>query len=76
MKLVAAKLGVTVRPELMPVLGGLCMIRGQKVIFLNTALEPWDQVDTMAQALAQLPTESVFMAPQVRQLIENHRKQR
>lgn len=76
MKRVAEKLNVKVRPELMPVLGGLCTIRGEKVLFLNTALEPWDQVDVMARALAQLPIEDVFMAPQVRQIIERHKRGR
>ena len=76
MKLVAEKLNVKVRPELMPVLGGLCTIRGEKVLFLNTALEPWDQVDVMARALAQLPIEDVYMAPQARQMIERYKREK
>ena len=70
MKRVAEKLGVKLRLELMPALGGLCAIKGQKVLFLNTALEAWDQVDVMARALAQLPIDDIFMPPQVRQIIE------
>lgn len=73
MKQVAEKLHVKVRHEFMPVLGGLCTIKGTQIIFLNTALDLWDQVDVMARALAQLPIEKIFMAPQVRQMIEQYK---
>jgi hypothetical protein len=73
MKRVAEKLDVRLRLELMPALGGLCTVKGRKVIFLNTALEPWDQVDVLARSLAQLPTDSLFMTPQVREIIERYK---
>jgi hypothetical protein len=73
LKRVAEKLGVKVRAELMPALGGLCTLKGEKVLLVNSGLEPWDQADVMARGLAQLSIDGVYMAPQVREMIERHK---
>lgn len=59
-------LGVTARGA---VRGGLCEIRGRRVILLDERLGPPDRVAVLALALAKLDLERVYLPPIVRSTI-------
>jgi hypothetical protein len=55
--------------------GGLCAIRGQRVLFIDTAADVATRVERTARALAHLPElETHFLRPDVRELLEQHRR--
>jgi hypothetical protein len=70
----AARLGVSVRLELFetPALvgGGRCILRGEPLVLIDQRAPLPDQVRVLARALSGLATETVYMAPAARALIE------
>jgi len=53
--------------------GGLCMIKGEPVFFLDTQAQTADSAALCAQAVATLiDIENIYIKPEVRQFIENH----
>lgn len=72
-ELVAGKLGVQVRFEVLDGPGGLCSLRGEQVLFVNIDLPPAEQVDVMGSALVSLDTDSVYIVPEVRDALEGYR---
>lgn len=70
----AAKLGVEVRmepfetPAVMG--GGLCVLRDEKLVLIDQSAPFPDRILALARALSELKSETVYMAPQVRELIE------
>jgi beta-phosphoglucomutase-like phosphatase (HAD superfamily) len=74
----AEKLGVEVRMEPFETpattSGGLCLLRGERLVLIDQrALFP-DRVLTLARALAELESETVYIVPEARELIEAIRK--
>lgn len=69
--------GVTVRIErLHHGDGGLCTLRGKLLLFLDAAAPLKDQVDVCAGAvLHTLDIETVYVRPEIRQVLERHRQQ-
>lgn len=54
--------------------GGLCRIRGRPMVFIDMDADPATQLQSTVQALAALPNaEQVFLAPNLRELMENER---
>ncbi len=49
--------------------GGLCTIRGRRVVLVDARNPLVDRVAVLAQAAAQLDTEAVFVAPAVRRAV-------
>jgi hypothetical protein len=74
---VAQKLGFEVRVEPFRAptrsAGGLCRLRDRVLILLDAASNPVDQARAIAEALATLDLEDVYMAPEARALIERLR---
>jgi predicted GTPase len=55
--------------------GGLCTIRGKRVLFIDTAADPATRLERTAQALARLPEiETRFIRPDLRELLETYRR--
>ena len=55
--------------------GGFCRIKGQGVIFVDLASDPFTQLTKCAQTLARTPqVEAHFLRPDLRALIEAHRQ--
>ncbi len=53
--------------------GGLCVIRGKRVLAVNDSLATPDRVSVMAKALAAVPgIDKVFVVPEVRNLLEKY----
>jgi UDP-N-acetylmuramate dehydrogenase len=71
---VAGKLGIPVRiePFETPAAGGggLCTVRGRQLVLLDARAALPDRVRALARALAPLPVEAVYMAPEAREAIE------
>lgn len=51
--------------------GGMCIIKGKRVLMLNDRLDTPDRVAIIARALGRLrEIEAVFVVPEVRELLE------
>jgi hypothetical protein len=75
----AARLGIPVRYEsidrtLSPgrPAGGLCRLRGQPMILLDSNLQARDRVAVLAHALASFDLDGVYLPPLVRATIRAH----
>ena len=70
----AEKLGCEVRVEALRGTGGLCEIRGNRVLFIDASLDPLEQVGQTAQALCNEPgLEDVYVLPELREYLRHVR---
>ncbi|KPK75192.1 MAG: hypothetical protein AMJ79_12260 [Phycisphaerae bacterium SM23_30] len=54
--------------------GGLCLLRGRRILFVDAAAVLTDQIARTAEALADLrEIESSYLLPQVRECLEKYR---
>ncbi|MFH0980700.1 MAG: hypothetical protein V2A79_04075 [Planctomycetota bacterium] len=55
--------------------GGLCVVRGRRVLFVDTTADPATRLERTARALAQLPEiDTRFIRPDIRDLLERYRR--
>jgi hypothetical protein len=70
----AARLAVDVRiePFETPATlgGGLCVVRGEVLVLIDQRAPLPDRLLALARALVELQSETVYMAPEARELIE------
>jgi hypothetical protein len=70
----AARLGVAVRMEPFETPatmgGGLCVVRGATLVLIDHRAPLPDRLRALARALVELQSETVYMAPEARELIE------
>jgi hypothetical protein len=70
----AARLGVAVRiePFETPATrgGGLCVVRGETLVLIDQRAPLPDRLRALARALVELQSETVYMTPEARELIE------
>ena len=70
----ADRLGVPVRIEPFETAavggGGLCTLRGEPLILLDAHAPLWDRVRALADALAALESEHVYLVPEARELVD------
>jgi len=75
--LVALRLGVEVRVEPFETPatmgGGLCVVRGEKLVLIDRNAALPDRLAGLARAVSGLPSDAVYMAPEARELIERVR---
>ncbi|MFQ5830263.1 MAG: hypothetical protein ACE5JD_14065 [Candidatus Methylomirabilia bacterium] len=73
----AEKLGVEVRIEAFETPattgGGLCVLRGGQLVLLDEGAPLSNRVLALARALARLESETVYMVPEARELVEAQR---
>ncbi len=72
----AAKLGVKVSYEVLGETiagGGLCKVKGAYRVIIEKRGTVGEKAVTLAKALAALDTESVFLTPAARDLVEKQR---
>jgi hypothetical protein len=73
----AEKLGVEVRiePFETPAIagGGLCLFRGETLVLLDACAPLRGRVVALAQALSKLDTETIYLTPLARDLVETLR---
>ncbi len=68
------KLGVQVRHEYCGGGGGLCALRGQRVLYVDLSADLVTRVERSIEALASLPdTEKVFLPPTLREQVDGFR---
>jgi hypothetical protein len=73
----ASDLGLEVRYENISkpgYAGGLCRVKDTWVVILNKGAPADEKVETLAGALATRDTDGVFLPPDVRDLVDRHRK--
>ncbi len=77
MEQAATDLGLEVRYENISkpgYAGGLCRVKDQWVVILNKGAPSDEKVEVLASSLATRDTEGVFLPPDVRELVDKHRK--
>lgn len=50
--------------------GGLCVVRGEQLVLIDQRAPLPDRVLALARALSELESETVYMAPEAREVIE------
>ena len=70
LKRVAQHLGIQVRLDKGRFQGGYCKLGGEYLIVLNKNHLPETHLSVLANCLRDQPTESVFMRPAVRRVLE------
>ena len=67
------RLGVSVRVENMPeesrLSGGTCLVRGKQEVFISPRATLAERIAVLVEALRQLDTDSIWLAPAVRECI-------
>ena len=70
---IAQRLGIEVRHIRYEGEGGLCVIRGKRVLVINDWLDSPDRAAVMARGLATLPeVDQMYVVPEVRRLFEKY----
>lgn len=69
----AAKLQITVRLENTGGRWGRCRLLGQWLVFIDKSLPLRDKIEALAQALADMDYEEIYMPEFVRLLLESRR---
>lgn len=72
----AERLGVRVRRERGGFRGGFCVVAGEPTVVLNRQHPPEAHLAALADALAQLPTEQLYLRPTVRAALDDLLAQR
>jgi len=55
--------------------GGLCVLRGEKILFIDVSADFAEEIAQTAQALAQIEDlEQKYLLPQVRQELQKYQK--
>jgi len=56
--------------------GGLCMVKGERIYFLDTEAASADSAAACAEAVSEIvDIDSIYLKPQVRQFIESRTNQ-
>jgi hypothetical protein len=70
----ARRLGVEVRSEPLETPatmgGGLCVVRGASLVLIDQRAPLPDRLRALARALVELESETIYMAPEARELVE------
>lgn len=71
----AGRLGIQVRHEsLAGTGGGLCLLRGRRVLFIDTDTDVATQLDQCLAAIAEFPElDETFLRPAIRERIDRYR---
>lgn len=67
----AKQLGLEVRTEKGNFRGGRCMVGGQDFVVLNKRHIPEVQLNILAECLRDVPIDTLFLKPAVRQALED-----
>jgi len=78
LKLLAEKLGIEVseqnfRTTGITVKSGFCKVKGNHHFLIDKHLKLSKKVEVLAEYLAQLPVETVFMVPALREYLEQYK---
>ena len=68
----ATSLSVEIRYDDLETRGGLCRYGDHNLLVVNERLTQQERVELLVGALAGLPFDTVFVRPQVREMLESH----
>lgn len=71
---VANRLGIGIQDQAGRFSGGICVLKGRRVLLLNPALTANKAIEVLCRELASQDLSRIFILPAVRDLIENGRK--
>ena len=76
----AQRLGIAVRYERfdgadVSVRDGLCLVKGEKVLFMDKRRTLREKIGVLVQTISNLDSETTYMPPVVRELIDEMRTQ-
>ena len=67
----AEKSSISVRYEKGDFDGGFCVLKAERIIVINKRLAPQRRTSILAQALAEVGIEEIYLKPVVREFIED-----
>ena len=71
LELLASNSGITVRYEKGEFEGGFCVLRSERIILVNKKLNTPRKASILAQGLAEIGIDEVYLKPAVREFIED-----
>ena len=71
----ANKLGITVRYDVLGSEGGICTLRGKRILMVDESLNDAGKIEVMAQALCREAIEEVYIRPEVREILDKAREE-
>ena len=63
--------GISLRYEKGDFDGGFCVLKAERIIVINKRLAPQKRTSVLAQAMAEVGIEEVYLKPAVREFIED-----
>ena len=79
----AERLGIKIRygaikqdEDLVNVVGGLCLLRGEYVLIINSKATTMDRIKTLATALKHFDLDQIYLRPVLRELLDKIPEQR
>jgi hypothetical protein len=67
----ASKCGITIRFEKGDFDGGYCVLKAERLIVINKRLAPARRAPVLAQALAEVGIDEIYLKPVIREYIED-----
>ena len=67
----AEKSGIALRYEKGDFDGGFCVLKAERIIVINKRLAPQKRTSILAQAMAEVGIEEIYLKPAVREFIED-----
>ncbi len=67
------KIGFTVRVEKGSFKGGFCILNEQKLFLINKNLEQDKKISIIAQGIALIGADDIYIKPGIREIIENEK---
>jgi len=62
--------------DLVKVVGGLCLLRGEYVLIMNSRATTMDRIRTLATALKHFDLDQIYLRPVLRELLDKIPEQR
>ena len=72
----AEKLGIEVRWDELSGDGGVCELRGKRILMVDRHLDDLSKIDVMAGALCEEPIEDLYVLPEIRELLDEARRRK
>jgi N-dimethylarginine dimethylaminohydrolase len=62
--------------DLVNVVGGLCLLRGEYILIINSKATTMDRIKTLATALKHFDLDQIYLRPVLRELLDKIPEQR
>ena len=66
----ANKLGIEVRWDALGSEGGICTLRGKRILMVDQSLNDLSKIDVMAEALCEEAIDEIYILPEVREILD------